>query len=118
MLSERLEEHGARCYLINTGWSGGPYGVGSRVGIGDTRNMVRAVLSGELEGAETWEHPVFGLRVPIWVPGVPAEVLDPRGTWDDGGAYDEQARKLAALFRENFARFEGEVDDSVRLAGP
>lgn len=118
MLSERLREHGTRCYLINTGWSGGPYGVGSRMDIAETRAMVRAAISGELDGAETWEHPVFGLHVPEEVPGVPSHVLDPRGTWDDKSAYDEQARELAGLFAENFKKFEAEVDEEVLKVGP
>ncbi len=118
MLSERLREHGVRCYLINTGWSGGPYGVGERVAIDDTRAMVRAVIGGELDGAETREDPFFGLNVPTEVPDVPAEVLDPRGTWESGDAYDEQAKKLAGLFRENFEKFESSVSDEVKGAGP
>ena len=118
MLSDRLREHGARCYLINTGWSGGPYGVGERVDIAATREMVRAVIEGRLDGAETREDPFFGLNVPVEVPGVPTEILDPRGTWADGGAYDEQAKKLAGLFRENFAKFEESVPEEVKAAGP
>jgi phosphoenolpyruvate carboxykinase (ATP) len=118
MLSERLRENGARCYLINTGWSGGPYGVGERVDIAATREMVRAVIGGRLDGAETGEDPFFGLNVPVEVPGVPTEILNPRGTWPDGAAYDEQARKLADLFRENFKEFESSVSEEVRNAGP
>ena len=118
MLSERLREHGARCYLINTGWSGGPYGVGSRVDIAATRAMVRAVIGGELDAAKTREDPFFGLSVPTEVPGVPTGVLDPRGTWEDKDAYDEQAKKLADLFRENFRKFETSVSDGVRASGP
>jgi len=118
MLSEKLRKHGARCYLINTGWSGGPYGVGSRIDITDTRNMIRAVINGKLDGAETREDAFFGLHVPKEVPGVPTEVLNPRETWDDKDAYDEQARKLAGLFSENFKKFEDEVDEEVREAGP
>ncbi len=118
MLSERLKTHGARCYLINTGWSGGPYGVGSRIDIAATREMVRAVIEGRLDGAKTRKDPFFGLNVPLGVPGVPTEVLDPRGTWQDKDAYDEQARKLANLFRENFERFASQVSEEVRDAGP
>jgi phosphoenolpyruvate carboxykinase (ATP) len=118
MLSERLREHGVRCYLINTGWSGGPYGGGSRIDIAATREMVRAVIEGKLDGAETRTDPFFGLNVPVEVPGVPTEVLDPRGTWESGEAYDEQAEKLADLFRENFRKFESEVAEEVREAGP
>jgi phosphoenolpyruvate carboxykinase (ATP) len=118
MLSERLREHGARCYLINTGWSGGPFGVGSRVDIAATREMVRAVIGGRLDGAETKKDPFFGLNVPGEIPGVPAEILDPKGTWADKEAYDEQAEKLAGLFRENFEKFGGSVPEEVRRAGP
>src|SRR5215210_7006090 len=91
MLSERMREYDARCYLINTGWTGGPYGVGNRIDITETRAMVRAAITGKLADTETWEHPVFGLHVPKEVPGVPSRVLDPRGTWPDQEAYDEQA---------------------------
>jgi phosphoenolpyruvate carboxykinase (ATP) len=118
MLSERLRTHGPRCYLINTGWSGGPYGVGSRIDIAATREMVRAVIGGKLDDAETREYPFFGLNVPVEVPGVDSDLLDPRGTWESGEDYDEQATKLADLFRENFQRFESQVSAEVRNAGP
>src|ERR671927_834706 len=118
MLSERLRDYGVRCYLINTGWSGGPYGIGSRIDIAATREMVRAVINGKLDGAETRMDPFFGLNVPVEVPGVPTELLDPRETWDDKDAYDQQARELACLFAENFKKFEDHVDEEVRKAGP
>ena len=118
MLSERMREHGARCYLVNTGWTGGPYGVGNRIDITETRAMVRAAITGELDDIETWEHPVFGLHVPKEVPGVPSRVLDPRGTWPDQEAYDEQAKELARLFAENLKKFEGQVSEEVLKAGP
>jgi phosphoenolpyruvate carboxykinase (ATP) len=118
MLSEKSREHGTRCYLINTGWSGGPYGVGERIDIGATREIVRSAIDGRLDGVETRLHPVFGLNMPAAVPGVPTEILDPRETWDDKDAYDAQARKLADLFRQNFSKFESEVSEEVRNAGP
>ncbi|MDP9455434.1 MAG: phosphoenolpyruvate carboxykinase (ATP) [Actinobacteria bacterium] len=118
MLSEKLKEHGTRCYLINTGWSGGPYGVGSRIDISDTRRMVRAVIGGELDKAETRKDPNFGLNVPVEVPGVDASVLDPRETWADKEAYDKQAKDLAGRFAENFKKFEGEVSAEVKESGP
>jgi phosphoenolpyruvate carboxykinase (ATP) len=118
MLSEKSREHGTRCYLINTGWSGGPYGVGERIDIGATREIVRSAINGRLDGVETRPHPVFGLHIPAALPGVPTEILDPRETWDDKDAYDEQARKLADLFRENFSKFESEVSEEVRNSGP
>jgi phosphoenolpyruvate carboxykinase (ATP) len=118
MLSERLWENGANCYLINTGWSGGPYGVGERVDIAATREMVSAAIGGRLDGAETRKDPFFGLNVPLEVPGVPTEILAPRETWPDKEAYDRQARMLAGLFRENFAKLEGRVSKEVLEAGP
>ena len=118
MLSERLKTHGTRCYLINTGWSGGPYGAGSRIDIAATREMVSAVIGGKLDDAETRQDQFFGLNVPVEVPGVDSALLDPRGTWESGEAYDEQATQLANLFRENFQRFEAQVSEEVRNAGP
>jgi phosphoenolpyruvate carboxykinase (ATP) len=118
MLAEKMREHGARCYLVNTGWTGGPHGTGSRIDINETRAMVRAAITGKLDGVETWEHPVFGLQVPKEVPGVSPEVLDPKGTWSDKDAYDRRARELANLFAENFKKFEAEVDEEVKRAGP
>ena len=118
MLSDKLREHGTRAYLVNTGWSGGPYGTGERIGLAHTRAMVRAAIAGKLDGVETHPDSVFGLNVPVEVPGVPTEILDPRNTWQDGGAYDEQAKKLATLFRENFGEFEADVPEEVRNAGP
>ncbi|MGF1473524.1 MAG: phosphoenolpyruvate carboxykinase (ATP) [Rubrobacteraceae bacterium] len=118
MLSDRLREYGVRCYLINTGWSGGAYGVGSRIDLEETRGMVRAVIAGKLDDAETSKDPFFGLNVPKAVPGVSSEILDPRETWDDKAAYDEQAQRLADLFKENFVKFESEVGEEVKNAGP
>src|SRR5215212_4488390 len=118
MLSERLEENGVRCYLINTGWTGGPHGVGSRIDIAGTRKMVSAVIGGKLDDAETRKDPFFGLNAPVEVPGVDSGLLDPRRTWESGEDYDEQATKLADLFRENFQRFESQVSEEVKNAGP
>ena len=118
MLSDKLREYGTRAYLVNTGWSGGPYGTGERIQLAHTRAMVRAAIAGKLDGVETNPDSVFGLNVPVEVPGVPTEILDPRNTWQDGDAYDEQAKKLATLFRENFGGFEADVSEEVRNAGP
>ncbi len=118
MLGEKLREHGACVWLVNTGWSGGGYGVGSRMKLAYTRAMVGAALAGQLDGAEYVEDPVFGVAVPTSVPGVPADVLQPRDTWQNSEAYDEAARKLAEMFRENFRQFADQVDDAVRAAGP
>ncbi|MCO6450874.1 MAG: phosphoenolpyruvate carboxykinase [Caldilineales bacterium] len=118
LLAEKVEKHGANVWLVNTGWSGGPYGVGSRMPIKHTRAMITAALNGELDNVETAADPNFGVHIPVQVPGVPAEVLNPRNTWADGAAYDEQARKLATMFRENFKQYENEVSEVVRAAGP
>ncbi len=118
MLGEKIERHDAQCWLVNTGWTGGPYGVGSRMKLAYTRAMVDAAISGKLDGVETRQDPIFGLHVPVSVPGVPDEVLMPRNTWADPAAYDEQAKKLAAMFRENFEKFAADVSEAVRAAGP
>ncbi len=118
MLGERIEKHGARVWLVNTGWTGGPYGAGSRMKLGHTRAMVTAALSGALEGVTYRKDPIFGFEVPTTAPGVPSDVLDPRGTWKDGAAYDAQAAKLATMFRDNFKAFEAQVADAVKQAGP
>jgi phosphoenolpyruvate carboxykinase (ATP) len=118
MLSQRIREHSVRCYMVNTGWSGGPYGVGERIDLPHTREMVRAAIAGRLDGVETHPDPVFGLNVPESVPGVPDGILDPSETWDDREAFEEQAQKLASLFEDNFSKFEGRVDEEVRRAGP
>jgi phosphoenolpyruvate carboxykinase (ATP) len=118
MLGQKIAEHDAKVWLVNTGWTGGPFGVGHRMKLAHTRAMVRAALSGALDDVEYETDPVFGLQVPTSCPGVPSEVLMPRGTWSDGASYDEQARKLAEMFVENFARFEEYVDGAVMAAAP
>jgi phosphoenolpyruvate carboxykinase (ATP) len=119
MLGERLERHGSRVWLINTGWTGGPYGTGSRINIADTRTIVRAVLTGALDSVPTYRDETFGLDVPQHVPGVPDEVLHPRQTWQDQAGYDVQARRLAQLFRENFeTNFAGQVSEGIKASGP
>jgi phosphoenolpyruvate carboxykinase (ATP) len=117
MLGERLDRHGARVWLVNTGWTGGPHGEGHRMPIDATRALLRAALSGELDDAEYRVDEHFGLEVPVAVPGVDSSLLDPRSTWSDPQRYDVKARELAALFRANFAKFSG-VSDAVASAGP
>jgi phosphoenolpyruvate carboxykinase (ATP) len=117
MLGRLLKEHDARVWLVNTGWSGGPYGTGHRMKLSHTRAMIDAALSGKLDSVETRTDPVFGLAVPTGIPKVPDEVLDPRGTWPDGAAYDEQAKKLAEMFRKNFEKFP-HASAAIRDAGP
>jgi phosphoenolpyruvate carboxykinase (ATP) len=118
LLGEKLARHQTDAWLINTGWSGGPYGVGNRIRLGYTRAIVHAVLGGLLTGVAKRQDPVFGFLVPEECPGVPPELLDPRRTWPDRAAYDEQARKLAAMFRKNFEQFESDAPREVRAAGP
>jgi phosphoenolpyruvate carboxykinase (ATP) len=118
MLGSRIAEHGVRVWLVNTGWTGGAYGVGRRMDLGHTRAMVRAALAGQLDQVPTEADPVFGLQIPKAVPGVPASVLRPRETWQDGAAYDQQARRLADMFRENFSKFADSVPAAVVDAGP
>jgi len=118
MLADRLRQHRSDVWLINTGWTGGPYGQGSRIKLGYTRAMVRAVLGGELAAVSFTPDPIFGVLVPQAVPGVPAELLQPRKTWKNPAAYDTQARQLAGLYRDNFKPYAAGVSELVRQAGP
>ncbi len=119
MLGEKLDRHSSDVWLINTGWSGGPYGTGSRINIADTRAIVRAALSGELKNIPTHRDVIFGLDVPEHVPGVSEGILRPRTTWQDKDAFDRQARKLASMFTENFEKnFKGQVPTEIAATGP
>lgn len=117
LLRERIEKYQVRCYLINTGWTGGPYGVGERININATRAMVRAAISGEIDRAEMVTDPIFGLHIPTSCPDVPSHLLLPRHTWKDPALYDRQATELAERFQKNFTQFTLPTDE-VRLAGP
>ena len=117
MLGELLRKHRSNVWLINTGWSGGPYGTGSRIKLEYTRAIVNAALAGSLDKVKTQTDPIFGLAVPAEIQGVPNKVLNPRQTWSDAAAYDAQARKLAGMFRENFDKF-GSVEAATKNAGP
>ena len=118
MLGAKIATHQSRVWLVNTGWTGGPHGVGSRMKIAYTRAMIRAALAGQLDLVGYQRHPVFNMDVPTTCPDVPSGVLDPRTTWADKAAYDAQAAKLAKMFVENFKMFAGEVDAAVVAAGP
>jgi phosphoenolpyruvate carboxykinase (ATP) len=118
MLGEKLDRHGATVWLVNTGWTGGPFGEGRRMPISATRAMLRAVLDGVLTRAEMRSDPTFGFEVPVRVPDVDETLLNPRATWSDPTRYDEKARELAAMFADNFARRFADVDESIRAAGP
>ncbi len=118
MLGQKIEEHGVRVWLVNTGWTGGPYGPGTRMRLAHTRAMVRAALGGMLDGVPYRTDPVFGVEVPTEIPHVPASILQPRTTWSDPGRYDAQARKLSEMFTENFKRYADQVSEAVQGAGP
>jgi phosphoenolpyruvate carboxykinase (ATP) len=118
LLRERLDRHHPRVWLVNTGWTAGPWGEGRRTELAHTRALVRAILSGALDQVETRRDPIFGLDVPRACPDVPEALLDPRGTWRDPAAYEAQARWLAALFQDNFGAHFPTLDPQIRAAGP
>ncbi len=118
LLAAKMQQHKADVWLVNTGWTGGAFGVGKRMSIKHTRAMVRAALSGALSAVATTPDPIFGVHVPNSCPDVPPEVLQPRNTWSDKAAYDAQAKKLAAMFRDNFRQFAELVTPDVIAAGP
>jgi phosphoenolpyruvate carboxykinase (ATP) len=117
MLGKKITTHNTRVYLINTGWTGGPYGIGKRMNLPYTRAMVTAAINGELDKVALKRHDIFNLQMPVSCPGVPAEVLDPRNTWSDKDRYDAAARRLALLFVKNFEKF-GNVQKEIVEAGP
>jgi phosphoenolpyruvate carboxykinase (ATP) len=116
MLGRRLKEHRAQCWLVNTGWTGGAYGVGHRMKLSYTRAMVRAAVDGQFKDSDFVIEPTFGFSIPTSVPGVPSEVLNPRNTWSDKSGYDRQAAELAAKFTENIKKFD--VPENILKAGP
>src|SRR5215204_4879983 len=118
LLGQQMAKHNAACWLVNTGWSGGPYGVGQRMKISYTRAMIRAILNGSLAEIETVPDPIFGVNVPVSCPDVASEVLQPRNTWADAARYDEKAHDLARRFNENFKKYEAGVSPEVRAAAP
>ncbi len=118
MLGEKIAKHKVNCWLVNTGWSGGPYGVGQRMRIAYTRAMVRAALKGTLSKVRTEPDPIFGVHIPVSCDGVPSEVLKPWNTWKNPKAHREKARELAARFKKNFDQFAADVTQEIRAAGP
>ncbi len=118
LLGEKIEKYGVSVWMVNTGWTGGSYGVGKRMSIKHTRAMVNAILDGSLQDVETIEHPVFRVAVPTSCPNAPADVLDPRNTWTDKAAYDEKANMLADKFTENFSAYADGCSDNICQAGP
>ena len=118
LLGKRLEQHNSKVWLINTGWTGGPYGLGKRISIPHTRAMVNAVLNGKLDKVPMRKDPVFGVEIPTQVPGAPDELLFPRDTWQDQAAYDAQELKLAKMFQENFKKYADQTSAEIRASAP
>ncbi|HCL06685.1 MAG TPA: phosphoenolpyruvate carboxykinase (ATP), partial [Chitinophagaceae bacterium] len=118
MLGQKMKEHDVKVWMINTGWSGGSYGVGSRMKLGYTRAMITAALKGELDDVQFEAHPVFGMMMPSSCPGVPAEILNPRNTWADTTAYDATAKDLAQQFINNFSKYAAGVSEEILQAAP
>ncbi len=118
LLGEKIKRHNVDCWLVNTGWTGGPYGVGTRISIAHTRAIISAILEGKLKHVETKEDPIFNINVPTTCEGVPQNILNPRNTWKDGNAYDDKARNLAGMFRKNFKEFEFDISRDIKQAGP
>ncbi len=118
LLGKKIEDHDVKCWLVNTGWTGGPYGEGERISIKYTRALLNAALEGDLDDVSFETDPIFGLEMPNECPGVPSEVLHPKNTWKDPEAYDKKAEDLARNFKENFKEYETFVSDGVKNAGP
>jgi phosphoenolpyruvate carboxykinase (ATP) len=118
MLGEKMKQNKVHVWMINTGWSGGGYGVGKRVKLNFTRAMISAALEGKMDNAEYRMHPVFGMYMPTACAGVPSEILDPRSTWANKNAYDEAAKKLAIQFIQNFEKYASGVTDEILAAAP
>ena len=118
LLAEKIRKHDSKVWLVNTGWTGGEYGTGSRMNLAYTRKMLSEAIDGKLENVEYVQDPVFGFEIPTQVDGVPSEVLIPRNTWNDGNEYDQKAKKLAQMFIENFRKFEKEASEALLQASP
>src|SRR5699024_851277 len=118
MLSDKMKKNGTNVWLVNTGWTGGPYGVGSRMKLKYTRAMVQAAIAGKLDDVEYITHEVFGLKMPTSCPDVPAEVLNPKSTWEDAKAYDAKAQELTKHFKENFEQFKEFTSEEILAAEP
>ena len=118
LLGEKMEKHNTAVYLVNTGWSGGPYGVGKRMKLSYTRAMITAALEGKLDDVEWVLDPIFNVYVPQECENVPAEILTPRNTWADKDAYDAKAKELADAFNKNFEKFKDEMPEAILNAGP
>jgi phosphoenolpyruvate carboxykinase (ATP) len=118
MLGDKMREHQVNVWLINTGWTGGSYGVGHRINLSHTRALIKAALENKLAAIDFENHPVFGFAMPKECPGVPSEILNPRKTWNDKNAYEEKANYLASLFIKNFEKYSNGVTDGILAAAP
>jgi phosphoenolpyruvate carboxykinase (ATP) len=118
MLGKKMKEHEVNVWMINTGWSGGPYGIGHRMKLPYTRAMITAALEGKLDQVEFEAHPVFGMLMPTSCPDVPAEILNPRNTWADKDSYDSKAKALGAEFINNFKKYASGVSEEILAAAP
>jgi phosphoenolpyruvate carboxykinase (ATP) len=118
LFRDKVNQYKPTCWLVNTGWTGGPFGLGHRIEIAYSRALLRAAMNGDLDQVETYQEPFFGLTVPSRCPGVPEEILYPQKTWADGGSYEKVARDLAGRFRENFTKYEDKVDKAILAASP
>jgi phosphoenolpyruvate carboxykinase (ATP) len=118
LLADKIRKHGSKVWLVNTGWTGGPYGVGSRMKLAYTRAMLTAAIAGDLDNVEYIEDPFFRLKMPVDVPGVPSKVLNPRDTWEDVEAYDKKAKQLAKMFKDNFEKYQQQASQVIVNAGP
>jgi phosphoenolpyruvate carboxykinase (ATP) len=117
-LAQKIKEHGANAWLVNTGWTGGPYGIGSRFKLKYTRAIIDAIHDGSLDQSEMIDESVFGLKVPLTCPNVPTDLLQPKSTWVDKKGYDNTLNKLAELFKNNFKKYEKGVNKEIISAGP
>ncbi|HRF93971.1 MAG TPA: phosphoenolpyruvate carboxykinase (ATP), partial [Aggregatilineales bacterium] len=118
LLAEKIKKHGSHVWLVNTGWTGGVYGVGHRMSLKHTRRIINAVLNGELNGVAFEEEPFFGFMIPTQVPDVPSDILNPRNTWADKGAYDAKAKALVEMFKKNFAKFADKASPEIFKGAP
>ena len=118
LLKEKISEHNADCWIVNTGWSGGPFGIGHRISLGDTRKLITLTLDGKLKNAKMRKDPNFGFDVPEHIEGIDQNLLNPRDSWKVKNDYDKQANKLVRMFTDNFKQFEMYVEASVIASGP
>ena len=118
MLGKKMKEHKVNVWMINTGWSGGAYGVGHRMKLSYTRAMITAALEGQLDNVAYESHPVFGMMMPLSCPDVPSDILNPRNTWADKSAYDHKAKELAKQFIKNFEKYASGVNEEILAAAP